>query len=316
MAVVTTEALPPRERFEYWRDAMSRQPVSFRLERTGKGQFHCEIEPKSVDRLAIVRARSANGVAYRTKTEVANSPAAFYCTNIHLGGLARISVGDRTTTLAPGDIFFADTLREFTFGGEGAFRCLSMLVPKEWIDSRRPGASTIHGSVARQDNVRARLLAGYLHNGFALAERLTGDAASLFVAHTVDLLAEAFGATKPNDPDVTAATRDALFVHACRIIEVNYGEPRLAPDRIASEMGISRRLLHRIFAEQGETVMKRVLAERVGRAAKLLAAPDSRHYSITEIAFACGFNDSAHFSRAFAERMHMTASEWRREALL
>jgi AraC family transcriptional activator of tynA and feaB len=313
MAVFTTEALPPRERFEYWRDAMSRQPVSFRIERAGEGQFHCEMEAKAVDRLAMVKARSANGAAYRTKTEVANSPAAFYCANIHLGGPAKLFIGDTITALAPGDIFFVDTLREFTFGGEGSSRCLSAILPKEWIDSRMPRADLIHGSIARQDNVAGRLLAGYLHNGFALAEDLAGDAASLFVAHTADLLTGALGGTQRNGPDASAATRDALFVRACRIIEVKYGDPRLAPDRIASEMGISKRLLHRIFAERSDTVMKHVLAERVSRAAKLLAVPQARDCSITEIAFACGFNDSAHFSRAFAERMHMTASEWRKK---
>jgi AraC-like DNA-binding protein len=317
MAVVTTEALPPRDRFEYWRDAMSRQPVSFRLERAGTGQFHCALDARSVDRLALVAARSANGVAYRTKREVADSPASFYCANIHLAGLASLRVGNTTTALAPGDIFFADTLREFTFGGEGAFRCLSMLLPKEWIDTRLPSADMVHGSIARQDNIPARLLAGHLHNGFALAEGLTGDAASLFIAHTVDLLAAALGGTtKRNGHEISAATREALFVRACRMIQVNCGDHCLAPEQIALELGISKRLLHRLFAARNETVMRRVLAERVGRAAKLLSAPEGRHRSITEIAFACGFNDSAHFSRAFAERMHMTASEWRRQALL
>src|SRR6185503_5900131 len=102
MAVVTTDALPPHDRFEYWRDAINRQPVSFRLERAGKGQFHCEMEAKSVDRLAMVKARSANGVAHRTKTEVANSPASFYCANIHLAGVARLHIGDTMAALAPG----------------------------------------------------------------------------------------------------------------------------------------------------------------------------------------------------------------------
>jgi AraC family transcriptional regulator, positive regulator of tynA and feaB len=316
MAAVTTEALPPRERFDYWRDAMSRQPVSFRLERAGAGQFQCAMEARSVDRLAMVVARSANGVAHRTKSEVADSPASFYCANVHLGGLAGLGIGNTMTTLAPGDIFFADTLRDFTFGGEGVFRCLSLLIPKEWIGSRLPRADMVHGSIARQDNVPARLLAGYLHNGFALAEGLTGDAASLFIAHTVDLLAAALGGAKCGEHDASAATREALFVRACRIIEVNCGDPCLAPEQIASKVGVSKRLLHRLFAARSETVMRRVIAERVGRAAKLLAAPESRQRSITEIAFACGFNDSAHFSRAFAERMHMTASEWRKQVFL
>ena len=48
------------------------------------------------------------------------------------------------------------------------------------------------------------------------------------------------------------------------------------------------------------------------QAAELLAMPEASHRSITEIAFACGFNDSAHFSRAFAARFDTTPSQWRR----
>src|SRR4051794_4548636 len=37
------------------------------------------------------------------------------------------------------------------------------------------------------------------------------------------------------------------------------------------------------------------------RAARLLSAPEAADRSITDIAFACGFNDSSHFGRVFAE---------------
>ena len=39
--------------------------------------------------------------------------------------------------------------------------------------------------------------------------------------------------------------------------------------------------------------------------------PEAFHRSVTEIAFACGFNDASHFGRVFAAKMHMTPSQWR-----
>jgi len=46
-----------------------------------------------------------------------------------------------------------------------------------------------------------------------------------------------------------------------------------------------------------------------------LASPHARRRTITEIAFACGFNDLSHFGRVFAERMGMTPSQWRKNLL-
>ena len=60
--------------------------------------------------------------------------------------------------------------------------------------------------------------------------------------------------------------------------------------------------------------MRRVFAERLRQAARLLAAPESTHRSVTDIAFACGFNDLSHFGRLFSGTMHITPSEWRRRA--
>lgn len=137
----------------------------------------------------------------------------------------------------------------------------------------------------------------------------------MVAAHTIEFIAEAVGEHAAAAPASAEARRDALFMQACRMIDLECGSPALSPDRIAGVLGISTRLLQRIFAAYGETVMRRIFERCVGHAAKLLATPEARHRSITEIAFACGFSDSAHFTRAFAARMHVPPSEWRKRSL-
>jgi AraC-like DNA-binding protein len=75
---------------------------------------------------------------------------------------------------------------------------------------------------------------------------------------------------------------------------LRFAEPGLAPNQIAKALGVSTRLLQRIFAEHGETLMGRVWEARVSRSGGLLASPEAAHRTITEIALTCGFNDSAH----------------------
>jgi AraC-like DNA-binding protein len=111
-----------------------------------------------------------------------------------------------------------------------------------------------------------------------------------------------------------AILHEALFVPACRMIRLQCGDPGLSSERIARALSISTRLLQRIFAERNESPMAHVWEERIDRAARLLADPRATHRSVTEIAFACGFNDTTHFGRVFAARMAMTPTQWRRRA--
>jgi AraC family transcriptional regulator, positive regulator of tynA and feaB len=153
----------------------------------------------------------------------------------------------------------------------------------------------------------------YFFNGFETAKELTPDASALFVQRSVELLALALAESRRLEPVRSVALRDALFVRACRLISLRCGDPDLSPATVAQALGISTRLLQRIFAERDKTPMGHVWGERLSRAAKLLEDPRAAHRSITEIAFDCGFSDSTHFGRVFASRMGMTPTQWRRQ---
>jgi len=194
-------------------------------------------------------------------------------------------------------------------------RTLVVGFPKEALATRILRPELLHGAVLQRNLPMTRLLAGYLLNGFDVADDMTPEAATLFGVHAVELLALSLHESWVERPQPSAAWREALFVRACRLVKLRHADPRLAPASLARELRVSTRLLHRVFAEHGETVMRRVFAERVDRAAKLLEAPEAAHRTVTDIAFSCGFNDSSHFGRVFAAQMSMTPSAWRRREL-
>ena len=303
------------DRFEHWREAIAGHVVGARLERASQDRFSAEVQGRMIGGLFAFRWASTGGWVHRTNAEIARSPASFYLAHIQLGGHMSVSTGRDREAVLPGDISFIDALRAFEFGGRTPSHCLAVLVPKEAIDARLARPDAVHGTVVRGARPVARILTRYVLSWYQSADDLTPAASAMVAAHTVEFFAEAIGEQSAAVPASTAARRDALFMQACRVIDLECGSAKLVPDRIAQLLGISRRLLHRIFAERGETVMRRVFARRVGYAANLLAAPDARHRSITEIAFACGFSDSAHFTRAFAARMQMPPSEWRKRSL-
>jgi AraC family transcriptional activator of tynA and feaB len=85
----------------------------------------------------------------------------------------------------------------------------------------------------------------------------------------------------------------------------------LSPRAIAAANGISVRQLHRVFSATGTTVSQWVRKLRLARCAAELrgerihtqsgaqSATPGAAEGITHIAFRWGFNDSAHFSKAF-----------------
>ena len=72
------------------------------------------------------------------------------------------------------------------------------------------------------------------------------------------------------------------------------GYPRI--DWVAAKLGMTRRTLQRRLEEQGRT-FSGLLEDELRDRAQLLLADQTR--PITEIALELGYNDPAHFSRAF-----------------
>ena len=114
--------------------------------------------------------------------------------------------------------------------------------------------------------------------------------------------------TIPSDRPTNTTNAKPFFIDSPR------GEPDLMPASVARDIGVSTRTLERAFATHGETVMRRVFDERLRQTARQLRSPDCAHRSITDIAFACGFNDSSHFGRLFFRKMQVTPSQWRRQS--
>ncbi len=104
---------------------------------------------------------------------------------------------------------------------------------------------------------------------------------------------------------VPKGTKDRILA----LIEARLADPDLKTGAIAAELGISLRTVQNIFAAMGTTPSAHIQDRRLQRAADLLAG--SRPMSITEVAFAAGFNDSAYFTRCFRQRFGETPSHWR-----
>jgi AraC-like DNA-binding protein len=106
--------------------------------------------------------------------------------------------------------------------------------------------------------------------------------------------------------------------HRTRIkafVQENLRDPDLDVDMVAGRLGLSARHIHRLFQSEPQHLMHWVWGERLRHSYSDLSRESQRHRSVAQIAYAWGFNDSAHFSRAFRQRYGLAPSEVRERAL-
>jgi transcriptional regulator GlxA family with amidase domain len=97
--------------------------------------------------------------------------------------------------------------------------------------------------------------------------------------------------------------RNQHLVRAIAIMDETIESP-ISPSLIAEQLGISTRQLERLFGRFLNSTPKHYFMEkRLHRAQNLLVQTDQ---SVTEIAMACGFQSTSHFSRVY--RLHFGTS--------
>jgi AraC-like DNA-binding protein len=104
---------------------------------------------------------------------------------------------------------------------------------------------------------------------------------------------------------------ERLLERVMATINKNIGNSELSVDMIADEVGISRVHLHRKMKElTNQTPHDLIRNIRLKQAANLLA---NQHQNVTEVMYACGFNNSASFSTMFKNMYGMSPREYMKE---
>jgi AraC-like DNA-binding protein len=145
-------------------------------------------------------------------------------------------------------------------------------------------------------------------------ERLDAAHQLRIARHLLDLVATAYAISFAAQE---ASSSILIGRHATvkQYIEQNLRDPDLSPCSVSTSLRLSPRYLRLIFAESNETVSAYILRRRLEECAKQIADPRWRGHSMTEIAFAWGFNSAPHFTRSFRDRFATTPRDYRRTHL-
>jgi AraC-like DNA-binding protein len=158
------------------------------------------------------------------------------------------------------------------------------------------------GRVVKIRRGATKMMVGLIELALAEGSALSAAAAKRFGMVIVEAMANA-ALEAPELADarlpLQQTAQERIFECAKVYIERNLSDPELDSRKIAGHCRISVRYLHAIFAAYATTVGSFIRTLRLRQCRAELQNPALRGRSVTEILSRWGFNDPAHFSRAY-----------------
>ena len=221
-----------------------------------------------------------------------------YLILFQITGQTAITQLDQAAQLAVGDVALVDAARPVTY--------LSRFSSPEWLTLRLPRKSVRshlgfepQGGFSRQRTRASRLLFDLIRDADMEA---ASSSANIYMQLAVyDLVGALFA---PSDPRSLARGSDKLFQRICGVVKDGFSDPDFGPVEVAAEAGVSLRYVQKLLTERGTTCSEFIYSSRLDHAAQLLhrRALLGTGEPLSEIAYACGFRDYAHFARRFQRR--------------
>ena len=288
--------------YEAWRALLLPYSGAHHLKAVEADTFSGWLRPLSVHGL-IALDIGCNGQRFeRTLRDTRRDRLDHFKAVFQISGQSTFHQNDRAVQLAVGDVALIDAARPVTTcGADGASaRWLTVHLPRRFFVSHL-GFEPQGGASMRSGTSAGRLLYEIALDALERRGSVCAPADSYMQLAVYDLLGSLFA---PTDPPPSSRQTNKLFLRICGLIKDRFGDPDFGPQEVAAEARISLRYLQKLFTQHGSTCSEFIYSLRLDHAARLLDRRELLSVSepLSEIAYACGFRDYAHFSRKFRRR--------------
>ena len=315
---ISTDDLPDhlddRTRFELWRDTYCEWVGATDLQRLDDGPFAGQWDFAGLRDLLLARFHGPRHSITRTAQQVSAFPQEryFLCFNLAPTAFSFSRSGRKETIQADRALLFSGME---TFSCHGAQSWMSIGIPKPVLQRLVPDVenltrSTLDGASPALDHLKRYI--GMLMEPGALAD---DPVLTEHVEATVyDLVTVALGAAKHNAALARMrGLRAARCAEVLREIASSFADPVFSIRSVAAKTGVSPSYVQQLLRETGASLSERVLELRLQKARRMLSDRRNDHLKVSEIAFACGFNETSYFNRCFRRRFGDTPLNYRGE---
>ncbi len=313
---LSTSTVEPARRTAFWTDMVCDAYVQLECDAAaGAAHIEGEIVADHLSTLALSRVTSTAQTVRRTAAKIRESGEDYFLASIQTRGRGVVTQDGRDAVLAPGDFALYDSTRPYTLAFDGDFQQLVLMLP----------GPVLRTAVRNTHRLTATRVSGERGAGHLMINMITtlahdiGTLAPASASAVADSVTQILVAGLSTLEPALAPPRSALAsLHLEQIkarARQRFRDPAFGVAQLAAELRLSTSTIHRVWGTtQACSVSDWIWSLRLDEARHRLCDPRHGGRSVSTIAFDCGFNDAAHFSRAFRARFGCSPRELRTTA--
>lgn len=307
---LSTNAVPPRERAGWLREVICREYANVEITSPAHADLFQDlaIYPWESLQLSAIRS-SAISLRRLPKEPHLNSQDAYFAVMLLSGGY-QLEQNGREVLLQPGDMTVYDATRPHRIHCPAEFSKLIVSIPRTVLRDRVAGIDRCTALRISGAQGIGCVAANFLRSSAGHADQLQAHEFSGISGQALDLLALAITSVRPADINLSRS-RAASANGIKTFIEQNLRDTHLDTGMVIRNTGLSARYIGYLFADEGTSLMRYVWKRRLENCRKDILNPVYAGHRLSDIAFRWGFNDTAHFSRAFKQQFGCSPREFR-----
>jgi AraC-like DNA-binding protein len=308
---ISTQGVNVSERREFWESGATFLFGALQLEEQSRAPFDANFSFTNISDLVFCRLSSrVPHRVHRTGVVASHDDRPFLKAVLQTKGRSVISQHDRTTPLYSGEWTVYDAGEPYSVALSAGAEFSMLLVPRVKVISRGFDLQSLILRRLSANRGLGKLIWSLVGNTVDLMPELQ-DRSSFEVAEIVAHMTRLAMLDQVEGESVTVNSREALRERVKFYISAHLNDPDLSIAKIASLARCSKRYLHMLFRSEDFSISDYILQTRLARCRTDLLDPKQAHRTITEIAYARGFNSSNHFSRCFRREFGVAPRELR-----
>jgi AraC-like DNA-binding protein len=312
LQTATTDAVEPSQRLAFWTDMVCDTYVQLDCDAAaGHSSIEGAIQAAALATLQLSQVTSTPQVVRRTPAKIARASEDYFLVSIQTQGEGTILQDGRAARLAPGDFVLYDSTRPYELRFEVPFQQYVLRLPGPSLRTQLRDTHALTASTVCGQRGAGHLMIGMIQTLAADITTLAPASAHAVAESVTQILIAGLSALPAagQQPVTQLAAYHREQVKAC--VRARLRDPALTVASVAAQLRLSPSTLHRAWAGEACSIAEWIWSQRLDAARRDLCDPNLAARGVSEIAFSWGFNDAAHFSRAFRARFACSARELR-----
>ena len=307
--LLSTADVEARHRLAYWTDMICDTYVQ--LECDAEGAIEGEIRADRLATLDLSRVTSTAQHVRRTPAKIARASEDYFLVSIQTQGRGVVSQDGRDAVLAAGDFALYDSTRPYDLRFDGPFQQYVLMLPGPTLRTALRQTERLTAHTVCGDRGAGHLMINMIRTLAADITMLAPESAVAVADSVTQILVAGLAAlpaaqSRPVS-QLTAYHREQIKA----LVRQRLRDPALCVAEVARQLRLSPSTLHRAWTGEACSLSDWIWAQRLDAARRDLCDPALAARGVSEIAFSWGFNDAAHFSRAFRHRFGCTPRDLR-----